>query len=359
MTALPNVAPKIAVLLSGHGFGHTVRTAAILERLAAARPLSLHVVTEAPQRLWPVGLRECTASWSAVPCDPGVVQSTDAAVDEAATRAAVNDWHQHRDRRLEAIEESLPRDVDFVIADVPPLGFELSTGREVPGIAIANFSWDWIYQEMGLPQAAVEASRSYARATLLVELTPAAPMPAFAHRREVGIVTRRSGRDVLALRRALGVEPHQKLALLALRPTTMALLVLPPPSPGLRFVAAAWPQGPRRADCLTVPDSLDFIDAVAGSDVVISKPGYGIIGDCVGTATPLLWSPRSGFPEDRLLEPWLEERPWAYRIEWTHFAEGRWASFLEAAWSGPCPEPEAPGRDGTAEAAGVLLDLVS
>ena len=60
----------------------------------------------------------------------------------------------------------------------------------------------------------------------------------------------------------------------------------------------------RDAERLTVlapardrPPPLTYQDLVAAADVVISKPGYGIVSECVANGTPLLYTSRGRFVE--------------------------------------------------------------
>ena len=43
------------------------------------------------------------------------------------------------------------------------------------------------------------------------------------------------------------------------------------------------------------------MDLVGAADVVVSKPGYGIVTDCIGAATRLVYTDRGDFPEYEIL----------------------------------------------------------
>jgi L-arabinokinase len=330
---------NIAVFLTGHGFGHVTRTANILEALCRRHPVSLLVTTSAPRWLWPAPLRAHTTEWIDEPCDTGVVQVDDLLVDHAATRRAVEAWEAGREAYLDRMARRLARrGVRLVVGDVPPLAFDVAHTLALPSVAIANFSWDWIYDELGLPLAAESARRAYRKAGLLLELTPAAPMSAFAHRVAIGT----AGRDARArrphARDALGVAPTERLVLLAFRGATLSSIALPPARDGWRFIATT-PAAERRGDIAAIPAGVDFLDALAASDVVVAKTGYGILADCAATGRPLLWVSREGFPEDRVLEAWLATQTWARHVDRAALAAGTWAEQLLAVVSAPPPTP--------------------
>ena len=46
-----------------------------------------------------------------------------------------------------------------------------------------------------------------------------------------------------------------------------------------------------------LPDGLKHEDIVAAADVVVSKPGYGIVSECAAHRTPLLYTSRGRFAE--------------------------------------------------------------
>lgn len=350
---------NIAVFLSGHGFGHLTRAANILEALTRTHSLSLHVITSAPSRLWPVALRSHTAGWFAEPCDAGVVQVDDLSVDIARTQRMVESWeatHTERRKRLVQTVSRMQKPLHLVLSDVPPLAFEVADALGVPSIAIANFSWDWIYDELGLGSAADSARRAYSKAGLLLELAPAAPMPAFARRRAVGTAGRDAHSRRSRARSALGASANERLVLLAFRGAALSRISLPPRIEGCRFiVTAAGTDAPANSEPL--PAALEFLDGLAASDVVVAKTGYGILADCAATGRPLLWVAREGFPEDRILAAWLSAQPWARRIDRGSLARGSWGDELSAAFAKPAPAPI--GNRAVLSACEAIAEMIS
>jgi hypothetical protein len=62
--------------------------------------------------------------------------------------------------------------------------------------------------------------------------------------------------------------------------------------PGLQFLLPG-DLGAERLDAL----GLDYPDVVGAVDVVVSKPGYGIVSDAIGARTRLVYTERGDFPE--------------------------------------------------------------
>ena len=90
---------------------------------------------------------------------------------------------------------------------------------------------------------------------------------------------------------------------------------------------------------------LAYHDVVRAVDVVITKPGYGIISDCVANGTAMLYTERGRFPEYEVL---VREMPRYLRcrfIDGTDLMAGRWRGALDALIESAAP-PERPRTDG-------------
>jgi len=349
------VQPTIAVYISGHGFGHCTRTAVLLEALLHRTQVRLRVVTSCPRWLWPPSLRRVTTQWRAQPCDVGAIQHDDLSIDHDATARALDAWHSGYQARLRREIDWLGAGADLVLGDVPPLAFDAAERAGVTAVALANFSWDWIYQEMGFSASAREASRAYNSTELLLELSPCAPMPAFGHRLSLGIVGAQAGENRRELRRELGLQEQQSLVLLAFRrPTDPSFLRLPPPCEQLRYL---WPLGEvTRNDVIPAPQQLRFAQLLVAADAVVAKPGYGIIADSALCGTRLLYTRRTGFPEDEVLLEWLSQRHGCAMLAADSLSSGTWRAALERLLDGVPPPKENPnGAQLGAEAVAKIL----
>jgi UDP-N-acetylglucosamine:LPS N-acetylglucosamine transferase len=90
--------------------------------------------------------------------------------------------------------------------------------------------------------------------------------------------------------------------------------------------------------------------------VVISKPGYGIISECVANGAALLYTSRGHFVEYDLL---VAEMPRFLRcryISQEDLRAGRWAEAIDALLAQPAPR-ERPRVDGAGVAAEAILNL--
>ncbi|HEY2775457.1 MAG TPA: hypothetical protein VGK20_15560 [Candidatus Binatia bacterium] len=339
--------------------GHAVRAAAVVRELAEAVPLRIAVIAGCDRRVWPASLERATGQWVGEPSDCGVVQSDDVTVDRAATARELAGWLADLDDILQRETARLRGQFDLMIGDVPAPAFEAAARAGIASVAVANFSWDWIYQELGFIEAARECARFYAKADVLLRATPFAPMPAFDNIVDVGLVARRPSSARAASRRARGFTDEQSVVLLAFQPASLPPLELPRRSSRRRFlVPSAWPQTHGRDDFVHLPASMSFEDAIAAADVIVGKPGYGLISDVDAAGARFLYVPRPGFPENTVLEQHLARRAGTASISAQDLASGGWEDALAALEAAERPLPaDWAGASRAARAACSLLGI--
>ena len=206
--------------------------------------------------------------------------------------------------------------------------------------------------------AARRSAEAYACADLLLQATPFAPMPAFPHRRAVGLLARSPSSSGARARASLGLAPEERSCLVAFQPASAPSLALPPARAGRRFlVPSGWAGHRERGDVVRLPADLPFADAIAAADVVLGKPGYGLIGDLEVAGARFLYAPRPGFPENAVLEAHLSARAGTRAIAPARLASGDWEAELEALES--APRPAAMEAGGCLRAARAILDLLA
>jgi len=354
-------ARRIAVYISAHGFGHAVRAAAVLDQLRELLPIRLTVIAACNRRIWPASLDGFTEEWDARACDVGVVQSDDVTVDMQATRATLDRWMSDLPATVERETGRLAGGYDLVIGDVPSPAFTAAERAGIPGVAIANFSWDWIYAELGFEAAAAVTAAGYVKAKLLLECVPFGPMTAFRHRLDVGLVARTPSRARAASRSALGLGIDDSLVLLAFQPASAPALQLPVARPGRTYlVPSGWPEVASRNDVRALPDGMRFEDALSACDVVVGKPGYGLVGDVEATGARFLYVPRPGFPENEVLESHLRPRAGTMSIPAQQLAAGRWEDALASLEAADAPRPaDAGGAKRAAREIAAMLGVDS
>jgi hypothetical protein len=295
------------------------------------------------------------------------VQKDALVIDEAGTvvawRAFVARWDD-----LVAAEAAWLREAGarLVVGDIPPLAFEAAHRAGLPSVAVGNFSWDWIYghlapREPGLAEAAARARESYGHAEVLLRLPFACDASAFRRVEDVPLVVRRPAVTKPEARRRLGLD-DRPLVLLSFGGVGLPGL-RPEAFRGLRgfrvLFTGVGGEGPAPPHFSKIDDGalraagLRYPDLVGAADVVVTKPGYGIVSDCVGAGTRLVYTERGDFPEYPVMVAEMPRYLPAVFAANEDVREGRLVAALEAVLGMPFPEP--PRTDGAAVVADGLL----
>jgi hypothetical protein len=369
----------IVWFISGHGFGHASREIEIINSLRDRRPdIPVVVRTGAKRWIFDLTLR-APVEFQQTECDTGVVQIDSLRLDETETVRRAAAFYSEFDARV-AAERDVLRAMRpaLVVGDVPPLAFAAARAAGVPSIAVANFTWDWIYEgyapeRLGAPDLVRQIREACAQADLFLRLPmwggfEMAPPEAT---RDLPLVARHSAREPLETRRALGLPIDRTLVLLSFGGHGLTGL-----SPaafdtfGDEFVAVItghleMSEAARRSrrgvvefDEQALYDAgWRYEDLVAAVDVVATKPGYGIIAECAAHETALLYTSRGHFVEYEVL---VREMPRYVRSQFIPqealFA-GEWRPYLEALLSQRRPEPA--DVSGAATAAELILEQLA
>ena len=364
----------VVFFVSGHGFGHASRDVEIINAFGALVPQASVVIRSAVDAA--LLRRTLRVPFELLPgaCDTGIVQKTSVEHDDPATVREAAAFYADFDRRAATEAAALAgRGVRLVVGDIPPLAFDVASRLRVPSVAIGNFTWDWIYETH--PGMADEAPwlvplirRAYQAATESLQLPFGAGFEVFRSRRPLPLVARRPTRGRDETRRHFDVPLDRPAALLSFggygipsldvsqvdcRDWTLVMT---------DRIASVSPNGPPRhvtylRESLFEGAGFRYEDLVGAVDVVISKPGYGIVSECIASETPLLYTSRGAFREYDLL---VREMPRYLRCRFIDHADlfaGRWRDALEALVAQPAP-PERVALDGAEVAARALADVL-
>jgi len=361
--------PLLVAYVSGHGFGHATRTACVLRALRERAPdVPLAVVTSAPESLFRAALPG-PFTYRRLECDVGLAQKDALSIDEAETarRFAVfaSRWAETVAGEADFLRAS---GAQVVLGDIPPLAFAAAAGAGLPGVGLANFSWDWIYRHAArrapeLLTAAEHCASAYARAALLLRLPFAGDLGAFPHIEDVPLVARRPRVVKAEARRRLGLDPRPAvlvsfggIGLSGFRPSVLAPLrdfqfLVPEEGedlpPNVQVIG-----GPRLSAL-----GLGYEDVVGAADVVVTKPGYGIVTDAISARTRLIYTDRGDFPEYPILVEGMKSYlPTAY-VTNDDLRAGRLETAVRRVFDTPFPPP--PDLSGAARAAETLVGFVS
>ena len=361
--------PSVAFYISGHGFGHASRQIEIVNALGVRRPdLRIVVRTSAPRWLFDRTVR-VPITFVDGEVDTGVVQIDSLRLDEARTVERADQFYRTVDGRARDEAALLAEhDARLVIADAPPLGCAAAAAAGIPSVVVTNFTWDWIYEGYrdhlaGAPNLLPTIRDAYRCAEAAWRLPMHGGFATFDSIIDVPFVARHAHRPRAEVRRALGLPPDRPLVLSSFGGYGVSGLDLT----GLdcleeygvvlthagsdqsrgRLPTGVWPIG----EATLYDSGFRYEDLVAACDIVATKPGYGIIAECVANGAALLYTSRGNFVEYDALVACIPRYLRHSFIDHQALFAGRWRSALDRIMAAPPPleRPPTNGADVVAE----------
>jgi hypothetical protein len=365
--------PAVFFYISGHGFGHASRQIEIINALGAARP-DLSIVVRTAAASWLIE-RTVRVPVRLLPgeCDTGVVQIDSLRLDAAATIARAADFQRTLAARA-AAEAGLLREhgAVLVVADAPPLGCAAAAAARIPSVVVSNFTWDWIYEAYAAEAAsAADLLPSIRGAYRLADAAWRLPMhggfESFGTIVDVPFVARHARHDRDEVRARLNLPRDRPLVLSSFGGYGVHGLDAAQLDCLDRYgvVLTERVEAPHEAPdgIYRVPEAaiygggLRYEDLVAACDVVATKPGYGIIAECIANRTAMLYTSRGRFAEYDVM---VGEMPRYLRcgfVDHEALFAGRWRDTLDRILAQPAP-PEQPLTDGATRIAGRIAEMI-
>lgn len=307
--------PRIAYYIDSHGFGHATRSMALME--AFLRSWEIFIRTNAPEWLFRKELsRSYTLSSSDLDIHPH--HSSGYCIDTSATAI-------HARERLKRAEDLTSKEVSWlkenrieaVLADIPPFAIHSAHRAGIPCFGISNFTWDWIFEPLLGDEARNDIlgplADMIAEATLNFLLPFSDPATFPGGFTESPLLVRSPRQTRAQARRKLNFQEETRYILLTfggIQNHLGNLHRLEEFAP-LQFVQVQ--RGPVSVDekggvrlenhpsiqnlWLMYASHLYHPDLILAVDGVVTKPGYGILSECMATSTPVVLDSREDFRE--------------------------------------------------------------
>jgi hypothetical protein len=362
----------VVFYISGHGFGHASREIEIINAVGARLP-SWDIVVRSAVPRWLFD-RTATAAVTLIdaPCDTGVVQIDSVRLDEQTTIRNAAAFYAKLPALVEEEVVHLRRhDARLVISDAPPLACAAAAADGIPSIVISNFTWDWIYQAYAEPLASHQEliptiQDAYRQASAAWRLPLHGGFETFRDIVDLPFVARHATFAREDVRQRLGLPLDARLAigsfggygLNGFDPGDLDCME------GWHVVLTGREAPASLPQCVTfmhenaVYDAgMRYEDLVAAVDVVVTKPGYGIISECIANHTAMLYTSRGKFPEYDVM---VDQMPRYLRCEYIDLASllaGRWRESLDHVIE-KAPPPERPATNGAHVVAEMVAGLL-
>jgi hypothetical protein len=352
--------PHLVVVISGHGYGHLGQTAPVINALRERLPdLRLTVRSRLPGT---VLRRRIHGSFRHMEdgADFGMVMRDALTVDVEASAARYAEFHARWSQRVDAealrLEALAP---DSVLSNVAYLPLAGAARAGIPAIAMCSLNWADVYRHycgtaQGSARVLDDIEDAYSNARRFLRLKPGMPMHWLDNAQDLEPVSSKGKDSRDLIRDKLGLGDADRIALLSMGGIAHPLALQHWPFlPGIHWLvpAAAMPDRP---DMHAVEDvGLAFVDVLASSDALLTKPGYGNFVEAASHGVGVLYVRRRDWPEEAWLVSWLREHARSQEIEPRSLASGMFAQELQTLLAGQRSAPS------SAEGAGRAADCLS
>ncbi|MBN1297512.1 hypothetical protein JXA80_12075 [bacterium] len=329
---------SIVFYISGHGFGHATRTGSVIRFIRDHYPdIPLYVRSWASTRIFDEMCPDVPVTWRQF--DVGVSQPDAVTLDIPDTLHAMRDTLDQTDRQFDAeVADLRALNPGCIVSDIPPVAHRLAAHLEIPSVTLTNFTWDWIYREWveahpGFASLIERMERDYRLSCCLLRLPYAGDFPAFANVHDMPMLGRRAMKSRGDTRRQLGLDTETRpLVLLSfggmgLAPGAMESLGYP--SDFCFITTSTVPEGAVLSLHSLDLAGIGYPDLVAAVDIVLTKPGYGIVSECAVNHTRILYTDRGPFREYDAIIKQLDAWNCAAYIPQSRLFGGRWKTDLE------------------------------
>jgi len=339
--------PTVAYYITAHGYGHGVRSCAIIRALQSLYPrIQVQIVSGLPADFLQHQFGATPDSVRRESFDVGMTQIDSIRVDVPSTLRKIRALYSRRTEIVDAEAAYLARrGIGLCVVDIPALPVEAAFKAGIPRIAVGNFAWDWIYSEF-LPQDGAwgpiidRMREEYGKTDLLLRLPFCDRMDAFPKIEDIPLVASPGTSRRNEITNWTRCDPNRKWILLSF--TTLEWT-----AEALQRVAQlrdyefftvdplGWEgSGIHRLDRRRIR----FADILASMDAVLSKPGFGILSDCIANKKPLIYADRSNFLEYPILVSAIRRYIRNVHISAADLYRGDLRESLNRIWTTPEPE---------------------
>lgn len=309
---------KIAFFITGHGFGHGVRTSTVINALS--EDFEVTVFTTLPEGFLREELRR-PFRHRALELDCGCVQPDTVQVDIEATFRRYAGIDARREVLIGEVSALLARErFDLVYADIPPLAFPIAKAAGIPSLGVGNFSWTAIYREYlecypAFGPLLRRMEEDYAEATEMLLLEPGLPGGFGREPVPIGLLARPAPLSAAAAKEKLaarfGLDGKKPWCLVYIGSYGL---------PGIRWERlerfAGWQflglyalsGAPPNYRVIAKDASFSYAELTSSCEVVLGKLGYGLVAECLHLGKPVLFLQRRDFAEYALLKDLLLSR---------------------------------------------------
>ena len=342
-------AKHLVVVISGHGYGHAVMTAPLINALSRRYPqLKITLKTALPRAFLETKF-DTPFEYLPSSTDFGLVMRNAFQIEKHESLKQYIRLHEDWGGNVAAEASELKQlEADCLISNIAYLPLAAAKQLGLPCVAYSCLNWADIFQyyfvgQQGTDHIYRQMLEAYSGANCFIRTEPAMPMTELTTHR-VGPIASAGQNKRSELLRQLGLADDTTLVL-----ATMGGIetnIKPACWPVIDGVHYLLPDaGPELRPGISTLSTRDFYftDLLCSADVLLTKPGYGSFTQAATNAIPVLYVDRREWPEQPYLTPWLAQHTACKRITEQQLGSGDFAAellgLLQQNQSFPTPEP--------------------
>lgn len=327
---------NIACFVSPHGFGHASRMCALIDGLSELHhSLKFHICTTVPNWFFADSLN-VDFEYHEIITDIGLVQTDPVNIDHQRSIDELNLFYPFTEIRLSQASALLHQiDAFACLCDISPLGIQAAKQSKIPAVLIENFTWDWIYHQLGKYQPEYlqisDIVKELFHPAFHIRVQPECPT-FHKFNQLIGPIARNPILDRFTIRNTLGIPMDKPVIFISLGGVDYNYSLKLKNFDG-SFHVAVYDNNrldipDRHVTVLSRQSGIRSQDILAASDLVIGKPGYSTISEIVTNGIPFMYVPRPGFPESKFLEDYVQKFVPTKSITQKEFLNGNWVSYV-------------------------------
>lgn len=314
----------IAYYISDYGYGHASRSIAIIRELLRDSDIQIIVCHSFAISFMKNSILSSRVTFREINTDIGYFLKSGSIYPDKKLLLEeylkfINEW----DISLLVEEEFLKSNhVDLVISDISPLPFEPARSLGIPSVGLSNFTWYTAYRGLIDESVLTPLKEVYGKMTYFFSLAGSNETCGFDSK-EYGFFSRKVDlSEVNRIRNQVDKSHEKKIVFLGLgMKIDQATLDLLPiwDSPDIEFVVSANVPVIRENVQQIPPDYVETQNYIASSDLIITKAGWGMVGEALNNNVPLLILERPSMTEDQSTINYLGKYNACEVIDWNEF----------------------------------------
>lgn len=324
---------NICFYISDYGYGHASRDIAIIRRIIGEfHDIKIYIKTDGPFHFVRDSLPQKNVQVVQTKNDVGVAfKEKSVTVDYERTKNLLDEWSSSWDDYIQTEKRFCEtHKIDLILSDITPQPFIVANALGIPGIAISNFTWYYIFHNLfGDIPPTERIKEAYRFADIALALPFNEQMDIFKHKKEIGLVSREIAVDRCDMRRRFGILDTELLVYVGVGKSfdpyflrNMKLIE----ATNVKILVSSTTDLPFD-NVLRIPvNHTESQNYIALCDLVVSKTGYGTVSEAVRARIPMLLLKREGFKEDELIGNEVEDMGIGRCISEKSFLDGAWVN---------------------------------